>query len=185
MTTALTERSRPAPRTIVTLQAHILQQQARFPEATGTLSWILSALSISAKMIAAQVRRARLDDVLGSVGSENVQGETAAEARRHRERHPAAHPRWPRGRRDRRLRGERGAGDPARAQRRRDALLRAVRSARRLVEPRRLRRRRHDLQHPAAGPPLVERAEDSLLQPGTRQVAAGYVLYGSVDGVRR
>src|SRR5512138_1896916 len=59
----------------VTLQGHILQQQAEYPEASGTFSWILSALSISAKMIAAHVRRARLDDVLGSVGSENVQGE--------------------------------------------------------------------------------------------------------------
>ena len=60
---------------IVTLQAHILQQQARHPEATGAFSWILSALSISAKMIASHVRRARLDDVLGAVGGQNVQGE--------------------------------------------------------------------------------------------------------------
>ncbi len=62
-------------RRFVTLQGHILEQQAQFPEATGTLSWILSAMSISAKMIAAHVRRARLDDVLGSVGTANVQGE--------------------------------------------------------------------------------------------------------------
>ena len=55
-------------REIITLQGHILQQQSHHPEATGTLSWILSALSISAKMIAAQVRRARLEDVLGSAG---------------------------------------------------------------------------------------------------------------------
>jgi fructose-1,6-bisphosphatase I len=59
----------------VTLQGHILEQQAHYPEASGTFSWILSALAISAKMIAAHVRRARLDDVLGTVGSENVQGE--------------------------------------------------------------------------------------------------------------
>jgi fructose-1,6-bisphosphatase I len=61
---------------IVSLQAHILQQQASFPEATGTLSWILSALSISSKIIASKVRRARLENVLGSAGAENVQGET-------------------------------------------------------------------------------------------------------------
>jgi fructose-1,6-bisphosphatase I len=61
--------------TIVTLQSHILQQQTRFPEASGTLSWVLSALSISAKIIANSVRRARLDDVLGAIGSENIQGE--------------------------------------------------------------------------------------------------------------
>ena len=51
---------------IMTLQAHILEQQLHYPEATGTFSWILSALSISAKVIADQVRRARLENVLGS-----------------------------------------------------------------------------------------------------------------------
>lgn len=66
----------PGLRPIVTIQSHILAQQARHPEATGALSWVLSAISISAKMIAAQVRRARLEDVLGSVGAQNVQGET-------------------------------------------------------------------------------------------------------------
>jgi fructose-1,6-bisphosphatase I len=60
---------------IITLQAHILQQQSRYPEASGQFSWILSALAISAKMIASHVRRARLDDVLGTVGNQNVQGE--------------------------------------------------------------------------------------------------------------
>src|SRR3954463_12010516 len=66
----------PSMGPIVSLQAHILQQQSSFPEATGTLSWILSALSISAKIIAAKVRRARLENVLGTAGAENVQGET-------------------------------------------------------------------------------------------------------------
>ncbi len=67
----------PAPlaRPIVTLQSHILEQEAKFAEATGALSWILSAMSISTKMIAARVRRARLEDVLGVAGAENVQGE--------------------------------------------------------------------------------------------------------------
>lgn len=60
---------------LVTLQSHILAEEARHPGATGTFSWILSALSISAKMIAARIRRARLSDVLGNVGTDNVQGE--------------------------------------------------------------------------------------------------------------
>src|SRR6204780_1063429 len=60
---------------IMPLQAHILEQQADQPHAGGTFSWILSALSISAKIIADKVRRARLENVLGSVGTENVQGE--------------------------------------------------------------------------------------------------------------
>jgi fructose-1,6-bisphosphatase I len=60
---------------IMTLQAHILEEQAHNPRAGGTFAWILSALSISAKIIADKVRRARLENVLGSVGAENVQGE--------------------------------------------------------------------------------------------------------------
>ncbi len=62
-------------RDIVTLKSHILAQQSKNPQSTGTLSWILSALSISAKVIADHVRRARLADVLGNAGGENVQGE--------------------------------------------------------------------------------------------------------------
>jgi fructose-1,6-bisphosphatase I len=64
-----------AARPIVTIQSHLLAQQSRIPGATGTLSWILSALSISAKIISDKVRRARLEDVLGEAGSGNVQGE--------------------------------------------------------------------------------------------------------------
>jgi fructose-1,6-bisphosphatase I len=60
---------------IVTLQSHILKEQAQIPGSTGTLSWILSALSISAKIIANKVRCARLQDVLGEAGADNVQGE--------------------------------------------------------------------------------------------------------------
>jgi len=59
---------------IVTLQTHALQQQARFAD-NGTLAWILSALSLSCKIIASKLRRAQLDDVLGSAGNDNVQGE--------------------------------------------------------------------------------------------------------------
>lgn len=59
----------------ITLQSHVLAEERRHPGATGTLSWIISALSISAKTIAAKLKRARLEDVLGDIGSENVQGE--------------------------------------------------------------------------------------------------------------
>ena len=41
--------SSAASRQIVTLQSHILQQQTLYPDATGTFSWILSAISISAR----------------------------------------------------------------------------------------------------------------------------------------
>src|SRR5215831_14702756 len=65
----------PAHSQIVTLQSHALQQQARFSDTSGTLAWMLSALSISTKIIANKVRRARLENVLGNIGAENVQGE--------------------------------------------------------------------------------------------------------------
>ena len=60
---------------LVTLQSHILAEEKEHPGASGTFSWILSALSLSAKVISSKIRRARIDDVLGSLGSENVQGE--------------------------------------------------------------------------------------------------------------
>lgn len=61
---------------IITLEQHILAEESRYPGATGQFSWILSALSFSAKVIASKIRRARIEDVLGSIGQENVQGET-------------------------------------------------------------------------------------------------------------
>lgn len=60
---------------IITVQQHILQEQRRFPGATGEFSWLLSGLTLATKMIQAQVRRAGLTDILGSHGLVNVQGE--------------------------------------------------------------------------------------------------------------
>jgi fructose-1,6-bisphosphatase I len=62
---------------IVTAQQHILdQQESHFPDAGGTFSWLLSGITLATKMIEAKVRRAGLLDVLGSAGATNVQGET-------------------------------------------------------------------------------------------------------------
>jgi fructose-1,6-bisphosphatase I len=61
---------------IVTIQQHILTQQRAFPEAGGDFSWLLSGITLAAKMIQAKVRRAGLLDILGSAGEVNVQGET-------------------------------------------------------------------------------------------------------------
>ena len=60
---------------LVSLQTHVLAEEARYPGAQGDLSWIISAISLSGKTIGNKVRRARLDDVLGTHGTENVQGE--------------------------------------------------------------------------------------------------------------
>src|SRR5262249_21745734 len=60
-----------------TIQQHIMEEQRRrFPRATGDFSWLLSGITLATKIIAAQVRRAGLSDVLGSAGSTNIQGET-------------------------------------------------------------------------------------------------------------
>ncbi len=163
---------------IVTLQGHILQQQADFAEATGTLSWILSALSISSKMIAAKVRRARLENVLGSAGEENVQGEQQQKL-------------------DvianeillRTLGGREGVAIVASEENEEPVILRDDRGG---------ERRYCVLFDPLDGSSNLDvcggvgtifsilrhdrraaRTEQSLLQPGTEQVAAGYVLYGS------
>jgi len=164
-------------REIITLQGHILQQQAHHPEATGTLSWILSALSISAKMIASQVRRARLEDVLGQVGAENVQGEQQQKL-------------------DvianeillRTLGARQGVAIVASEENEEPVILRNEREG---------ERRYCVLFDPLDGSSNLDvcgsvgtifsilrqdrraaRAEDSLLQPGREQVAAGYILYG-------
>jgi len=61
---------------LVTVEQHILEEQRRHhPRATGEFSWVLSGLTLAAKFIADQVRRAGLVDVLGATGQQNVQGE--------------------------------------------------------------------------------------------------------------
>jgi fructose-1,6-bisphosphatase I len=60
---------------VITIDRFIVDQEARFPKATGELSGILYDLAVAAKMIANKVRRAGLIDILGAAGSNNVQGE--------------------------------------------------------------------------------------------------------------
>lgn len=62
---------------LITAQQHILEEQRRHhPHASGEFSWLLSGITLAAKIISANVRRAGLADVLGSTGQKNVQGET-------------------------------------------------------------------------------------------------------------
>jgi fructose-1,6-bisphosphatase I len=60
---------------ITTFQQHVLQEQKRFPGATAEFSWLVSGITLATKMIESQVRRAGLAGILGSFGSVNVQGE--------------------------------------------------------------------------------------------------------------
>jgi fructose-1,6-bisphosphatase I len=61
---------------ITTVQQHIVQQQETlYPESRGTFSWLLSGITLATKMIQARVRRAGLLDVAGSAAGTNVHGE--------------------------------------------------------------------------------------------------------------
>jgi fructose-1,6-bisphosphatase I len=62
-------------RSVVTIERHIIEAERQFPEATGAFSNILYDLALAAKMIAHEVRRAGLVDILGYTGDVNVQGE--------------------------------------------------------------------------------------------------------------
>ncbi|HXT15809.1 MAG TPA: class 1 fructose-bisphosphatase [Gemmatimonadaceae bacterium] len=60
---------------VVTIERFIIEEERNHPEATGELSGILYDLALAAKMIANKVRSAGLADILGSADLENVQGE--------------------------------------------------------------------------------------------------------------
>ena len=162
---------------LVSLQTHVLAEEAKHPGATGDLSWIISAISLAGKTIANKVRRARLDDVLGAHGTENVQGEDQLKMDV--------------------ISNEiimRCLGDRASI---------AVLASEEDEEPRILRRSGDGgkycvLFDPLDGSsnldscvgvgtifsvtlndPAESDGEKTVCQPGTRQVAAGYILYGS------
>ena len=60
---------------VVTIDRYIIEQERLHPEATGELSGILYDIALAAKMISNKVRRAGLVDILGSADAHNVQGE--------------------------------------------------------------------------------------------------------------
>jgi len=60
---------------LTSLQSHILAEEEKYEGATGEFSWILSAISLATKAIGNKVRCARIEGVIGETGSENVQGE--------------------------------------------------------------------------------------------------------------
>jgi fructose-1,6-bisphosphatase I len=60
----------------VTVQQHIARQQEKYrPGSSGEFSWLLSAITLATKIISSQVRSAGLIDVWGEHGSTNIQGE--------------------------------------------------------------------------------------------------------------
>lgn len=62
-------------RYVVTLNRFILEQERRHPGATGNLTSILYDITLAAKLIHREVSKAGLVDILGMTGHENVHGE--------------------------------------------------------------------------------------------------------------
>lgn len=60
---------------IMTLSRFIVEQERIHPEATGEFSGLLSDMAIAAKIVARSVNKAGLIDVLGFTGDENIFGE--------------------------------------------------------------------------------------------------------------
>ena len=64
-----------SPHRFQTLEQFILEQQDHTPVATGAFTRLIRDLSIAAKVVNSYIRRAGLLDVLGDSGETNVQGE--------------------------------------------------------------------------------------------------------------
>jgi len=60
---------------IVTIERHIIEEERRQPGARGSFSDILTDMALAAKVISRQVNMAGLIDILGQAGHDNVQGE--------------------------------------------------------------------------------------------------------------
>jgi fructose-1,6-bisphosphatase I len=60
---------------VITIERFIMEQERRSPEAIWELSDLLSDLALAAKIISRQVRRAGLTDILGAAGTTNTSGE--------------------------------------------------------------------------------------------------------------
>lgn len=60
---------------LMTLERHIIEGERQHPQATGELSRLLSNLSIAIKIISLEVNKAGLVDILGFTGESNIHGE--------------------------------------------------------------------------------------------------------------
>ncbi len=61
---------------LVTIERHILEKQEQHPGATGRLTSLLYDIALAAKLIARETTRAGIANVLGATSGQNVHGET-------------------------------------------------------------------------------------------------------------
>ena len=60
---------------LVTVDHFLIEQQRKLKQATGEFSELLADITFAAKVVAAEVRRAGLADILGAAGGKNVSGD--------------------------------------------------------------------------------------------------------------
>ncbi len=60
---------------IKTVERHFLERKGRNPHATTEFSWLLSGITLATKIIASQIQRAGLLEIVGETGQVNIQGE--------------------------------------------------------------------------------------------------------------
>lgn len=60
---------------IKTIERHFLERKGRNPHATTEFCWLLSGITLACKIIASQISRGALNEIMGSTGEVNVQGE--------------------------------------------------------------------------------------------------------------
>ncbi len=61
---------------VITLEEYIIQAQNKFPGATGDLSQLLRDIGLAAKIISREVNKAGITNILGEDGSTNIHGES-------------------------------------------------------------------------------------------------------------
>ena len=59
---------------VTTLNEFIIRNQSQYPNAQGGLSHLLHHVSFAARIVNREVNKAGLVDILGEMGTENIQG---------------------------------------------------------------------------------------------------------------
>lgn len=161
-----------------TLGEFIVEKQHDFPHATGELTALISAIKLGAKIIHRDINKAGLVDILGASGAENVQGEQQMKLDLYaNEKLKAA------------LKARGIVAGIASEEEDEIVIFEGVENGKYVV-----------LMDPLDGssnidvnvsvgtifsiyrritPPGTPVTEEDFLQPGSQQVAAGYVVYGS------
>lgn len=61
---------------MITLGEYIIEKQHDFPEASGELTGLLGAIRLAAKIVNREINKAGIANIIGATGIENIQGET-------------------------------------------------------------------------------------------------------------